>query len=219
MMLVLLLVLLAITVLTEGYVVPEFISSKSNINFIDSDTVNTKRNILSRQLLSKSRKLKSLQLINSENLLSEITTDALSSTSYSIPTSLSTFVPPEVGTEIYLGSAISLIPIIWATIEFNSRIQTQRNCLVCQGSGLVKVTRTGNALTRPRKCWSCGGFLPWLGWKMFFFSAFFDIGNGGPLQRPAKDYNEINDAIRQQRQQQAKEQLPNKQSNHTDVNS
>ena len=114
----------------------------------------------------------------------------------SVTTEPSVYIPPEVGTDIYVGTIVSLIPIVWATYEFNSRIQIQRNCLVCQGSGLVSVTRNGNSLTRPRKCWSCGGFLPWLGWKMFFFSTFFDIGNGGPLQRPAKDYKEINDAIR-----------------------
>ena len=189
----------------EGFIAPEV--SNSNYNFIDANTgVHIKRNILSRQLQSKCRKSKSLQLINSENLLLSESTNVIDTLSSSSSTSLSTFVPPEVGTEIYLGSAISLIPIIWATIEFNSRIQTQRNCLVCQGSGLVKVTRTGNSLTRPRKCWSCGGFLPWLGWKMFFFSTFFDIGNGGPLQRPAKDYDAINDAIRQQQQQEQQQQ-------------
>jgi len=47
--------------------------------------------------------------------------------------------------------------------------------------------------------WSCGGFIPWLGWKMFFFSTFFDIGNGGPLQRPAKDYDAINKKILEER--------------------
>ena len=106
------------------------------------------------------------------------------------------FIPPEVGTEIYLGSIISLVPIVWATYEFNSRIQTQRKCLLCNGSGLVSVTRSGNSLSRPRKCWSCGGFLPWLGWKKFFFSTFFDVGNGGVLQRPATDYDQINADIK-----------------------
>lgn len=67
---------------------------------------------------------------------------------------------------------------------------TQVYCL--RGSGLVYVTRSGGKLTRPRKCWNCGGFLPWLGWKRFFLTSLFDFGNGGALQRPAKDYEETN---------------------------
>lgn len=106
------------------------------------------------------------------------------------------FVPPEVSQEIYLGAIIATLPFIWATKTFGTRIVVQRECLVCKGSGLVSVTKQGSALTRPRKCWSCGGFLPWLGWKMFFFSSFFDIGNGGPLLRPAKDYELTNERIR-----------------------
>ena len=31
------------------------------------------------------------------------------------------FVPPEVGNEIYIGTIVSLIPIVWATYEFTSR--------------------------------------------------------------------------------------------------
>ena len=106
------------------------------------------------------------------------------------------FTPPEVGIEIYLGSIIAIIPIIWASFEFASRIRVQQECLVCKGSGLVYVTRQGNPLTRARKCWSCGGFLPWLGWRMFFLSTFTDVGNGGVLQRPSKDYNETNEKIK-----------------------
>lgn len=30
----------------------------------------------------------------------------------------------------------------------------------------------------------CGGMLPWLGWKAFWFSTFTDPGNGGPLLQP-----------------------------------
>ena len=89
-----------------------------------------------------------------------------------------------------------MIPIVWATIEFTNRIKTQQQCLLCNGSGLSSITRAGNKLTRPRKCWSCGGFIPWLGWKMFFLGSFTDIGNGGVLLRPAKDYNEINNQIK-----------------------
>jgi len=106
------------------------------------------------------------------------------------------YTAPEVGPEIFVGSAVALVPIIWGSIEFISRIKTQRACLLCEGSGLVYRTRSGSQLTRPRKCWSCGGFIPWLGWKMFFMSTAYDPGNGGPLQRPSADYDEINDKIR-----------------------
>jgi hypothetical protein len=43
------------------------------------------------------------------------------------------FTPPIVGTEIYVGSFVSLIPIAWATVEFTSRIRTQQQCAVCNG--------------------------------------------------------------------------------------
>ena len=104
------------------------------------------------------------------------------------------FVPPEVGPEIYVGSIVALVPIVWATYEFTSRIRIQQRCLVCQGSGLVNFTQKGSPLTRQRKCYNCGGFLPWLGWKAFFFSTF-SPGNGGPLQRPSKDYKANNAAL------------------------
>jgi hypothetical protein len=112
------------------------------------------------------------------------------------------FVPPEVGSDIYVGTIVSLVPIVYATYEFTSRIRVQRACLVCTGSGLTYVTRKGTTLSRPRKCWSCGGFIPWLGWKMFFLSTFTDPGNGGVLQRPAKDYEATNQRIRETQEQQ-----------------
>eukprot|EP01038_Epipyxis_sp_PR26KG_P009062 gene9062-12222_t len=107
----------------------------------------------------------------------------------------SVYVPPEVGIEIWVGSIAALIPIIWATYEFTSRIRVQQQCLVCNGSGLVNITKSGVKLSRLRKCWSCGGFIPWLGWKMFFFSSFLDVGNGGVLQRPSPDYQKANELI------------------------
>jgi len=112
--------------------------------------------------------------------------------------SVSEYIPPEVGAEIYVGSIVALIPIVWATIEFTSRIRTQQQCLLCNGSGLVYVTAKGSALNRPRKCTNCGGFLPWLGWKAFFLSNF-DIGNGGVLLRPARNYEEVNAKIREEK--------------------
>lgn len=70
---------------------------------------------------------------------------------------------------------------------------------MCSGSGLAYVTRKGTQLRRPRKCWSCGGFIPWLGWRMFFLSTFLDPGNGGVLQRPSKDYEATNRRILEER--------------------
>ena len=32
--------------------------------------------------------------------------------------------------------------------------------------------------------------------QKFFFSTFFDVGNGGVLQRPAANYKEINEKIK-----------------------
>jgi hypothetical protein len=61
------------------------------------------------------------------------------------------FIKPDVGPEIWIGSIVALIPIIWATFEFTSRIRTQQECLVCKGSGLVYVTKQGTSLTRARK--------------------------------------------------------------------
>ena len=34
---------------------------------------------------------------------------------------------------IRVGTAVSLVPIVWATIEFTSRIRTQQQCLLCKG--------------------------------------------------------------------------------------
>ena len=109
------------------------------------------------------------------------------------------YSPPEVGSDIYIGSFVSLIPIVWATYEFGSRLVIQRQCLVCNGSGLTTLTRAGTTLDRLRKCWCCGGFLPWVGWKEFFF-ANKEVGNGGPLQRPAKDFKSINQQMREKLQ-------------------
>jgi hypothetical protein len=32
----------------------------------------------------------------------------------------------------------------------------------------VSVSRTGRRLTQPRKCYACGGFLPWVSWSAFW---------------------------------------------------
>lgn len=102
------------------------------------------------------------------------------------------FVPPEVGPEIYAGSIVAILPIVYATILFSQRVQTQRQCLICNGSGLIWTTSQGSKLKKPRKCNNCGGMLPWLGWKYFFFSSIFEIGNGGVLRFPSPNYEEAN---------------------------
>lgn len=116
----------------------------------------------------------------------------LGSTAVNTAVAASSYEPPQVGAEIWIGSAVALVPIIWATFEFVGRIRVQQRCAVCQGSGLTKTTKAGKTTSRLRKCWNCGGFLPWLGWKAFFLSSFGDVGNGGVLQRPAKDYLQTN---------------------------
>ena len=46
------------------------------------------------------------------------------------------YEPIEVGAEIWIGSIVSLIPIVWATYEFTSRLRIQRECLLCKGTGI-----------------------------------------------------------------------------------
>jgi hypothetical protein len=92
-------------------------------------------------------------LASSNLMISEMSIDDFAPPPMSTADAIASFVPPEVGSEIYVGSIVSLIPIVWASFELNSRIQTQRKCLLCKGSGLVKMTRSGSPLTRPRKCW------------------------------------------------------------------
>lgn len=134
------------------------------------------------------------------------------SAEYSV-SSVSDYVYPEVGFEIWVGSIVAIIPIVWASYEFASRINTQKKCLVCNGSGLVYETRQGSKLSKPRKCWSCGGFLPWLGWKMFFFSSLVDPGNGGILQRPSADYQINNERILREKRNQAQDSTEDKKEN------
>jgi hypothetical protein len=105
---------------------------------------------------------------------------------------VSDFEPPgSPPPEIWIGSIVAVIPIIWASFAFADRIRTQQACLVCKGNGLVYVTKSGSELQRARKCYNCGGFLPWLGWKYFFLSTFAP-GNGGALRQPSPNYEENN---------------------------
>ncbi|WPT11700.1 hypothetical protein PSENEW3n2_00005200 [Picochlorum sp. SENEW3] len=90
------------------------------------------------------------------------------------------YVPSPVdgpGWEIWFGSIVGVIPFIIASYEFGKRIVIQRRCAVCGGKGLVKKGKYW------KKCTQCGGMLPWLGWRAFWFSNLRP-GNGGPLMRP-----------------------------------
>eukprot|EP00890_Picochlorum_soloecismus_P002529 jgi/Picsp_1/3277/NSC_06117-R1_hypothetical protein COCSUDRAFT_54440 [Coccomyxa subellipsoidea C-169] len=80
--------------------------------------------------------------------------------------------------EIWFGFIVGVIPFIIASYEFGKRILIQRRCESCGGRGLVKKGKYW------KKCTKCGGMLPWLGWKAFWFSTFTDPGNGGPLLQP-----------------------------------
>jgi len=89
-----------------------------------------------------------------------------------------TFEPAQpVGWEIWFGFIIGLTPFVVAAYEFGKRIIIQRQCAVCNGSGLVQ--RGGKGYKR--KCPSCGGFLPWESWEMFLTSK---AGNGGVVRPP-----------------------------------
>jgi hypothetical protein len=156
--------------------------------------------LLSRKMLRSTRtRAAPLDFLFADNVAEEMASNmgAASTTPY---------VPPEVGPSIFVGSAVALVPIVWATYEFANRIRVQQECLVCNGSGLISFTKRNTPLNRQRKCYNCGGFLPWLGWKAFFLSSFTDVGNGGALQRPARDYDANNAAIVLQRQTQKQQQ-------------
>ena len=77
--------------------------------------------------------------------------------------------------QIYYGAVAGLSPFVIAAYEFGKRVLIQRRCELCQGSGLIKRGRYS------RKCTSCGGFLPWESWELFFTS---EAGNGGALRQP-----------------------------------
>ncbi|KAG5187738.1 hypothetical protein JKP88DRAFT_287913 [Tribonema minus] len=115
------------------------------------------------------------------------------------------YVPPDQVDnfpQIVAGSAAGVLVYLWALYEFGSRIVTQRACAVCNGSGLVTVSRTGRKLMQPRKCYACGGFLPWESWSRFWVANKY-VGNGGILRRPAADYDELNAKAREAQAKQA----------------
>lgn len=71
------------------------------------------------------------------------------------PISYGDYIPPDVGADIYAGSLIAVLPIVYASVLFAERIKVQKECLVCNGSGLIYKTKSGSALTKPRKCYNC----------------------------------------------------------------
>ena len=77
--------------------------------------------------------------------------------------------------QIYYGFIAGLSPFVIAAYEFGKRIIIQRQCELCGGSGLIQKGRYS------RKCTSCGGFLPWQSWELFFTS---DAGNGSRVRAP-----------------------------------
>ncbi|KAF6259529.1 hypothetical protein COO60DRAFT_1700806 [Scenedesmus sp. NREL 46B-D3] len=85
--------------------------------------------------------------------------------------------PVEVGWQIWFAAFVSTVPFVIGAYEFGKRILIQRRCKVCNGSGLVARGKG------QRKCPECGGFFPWISWRMFL-SANARPGNGGPLLQP-----------------------------------
>jgi hypothetical protein len=77
--------------------------------------------------------------------------------------------------QLWFGLWIGLSPFAIAAYEFGKRIVIQRQCELCKGSGLIQKGRYS------RKCTSCGGFLPWVSWKLFLTS---EAGNGGVVRVP-----------------------------------
>ena len=107
---------------------------------------------------------------------------ALASSLPSIPieaaAAASTFTPPVVGPDIWVGTAAALVPVVWGGASFVGRVRIQQRCAVCQGSGLTRETKAGGPLlSQPRKCWNCGGFIPWKGWRSFFWEVW-TVGGG-----------------------------------------
>lgn len=118
------------------------------------------KSILSRKML---RKIRNNSALSSSTALSSTVTDLVT-----VPSEVSTFVPPDVGIELYIASLAPVLTFTYAAVLFSSRIEEQRSCGVCKGIGLVYETASGEKLSKPRKCKNCGGFLPWLGWKKFW---------------------------------------------------
>lgn len=103
-------------------------------------------------------------------------------------------VSPDI--QIIVGSIALSIPFFIAAVLFGERINRQRTCAKCGGSGLVKQGKNGFLRRCPEyvyifqlylgsenceigltklylrpfgaRGYRCGGFLPWQSWKRFF---------------------------------------------------
>ncbi|KAG1658771.1 hypothetical protein FOA52_001314 [Chlamydomonas sp. UWO 241] len=95
-----------------------------------------------------------------------------------------TYTPSSMGgpgDEVWIGFIAGVIPFAIGSWEFGKRILIQQRCTVCAGKGLVPSSKEGTKYVR--KCPQCGGFFPWVSWKLFLTSTAAP-GNGGPLQYP-----------------------------------
>ena len=122
------------------------------------------------------------QLLSTSPSLS--TAASAASDAASAAASASQYVPPPLAVEdwqLWVGFLAGLAPVAIATFEFGKRIAIQRQCAVCAGSG--RVTKTINKQPRLVKCVACGGFLPWVSWKLFLQDTQ-RVGNGGALRLP-----------------------------------
>lgn len=88
-------------------------------------------------------------------------------------------LPPAAGRRSELQS-VSYYCFTLVLVPPTSQLIQQR-CQVCAGKGLVPSSREGAKYVR--KCPQCGGFFPWVSWKLFLTSTAAP-GNGGPLQYP-----------------------------------
>mmetsp|Transcript_31896 Transcript_31896/g.42124 ORF Transcript_31896/g.42124 Transcript_31896/m.42124 type:complete len:202 (-) Transcript_31896:241-846(-) len=114
--------------------------------------------------------------------------------------------PVEITGEIWVGLVAGLFPFVWAAYEFWKRIDVQQRCGVCGGSGLVLSGPTGQKYSQARKCYACGGFIPFVSWKRFWL-ANLAVGNGGILQRPAANYEELSEKAKKERKEGTNENL------------
>jgi len=81
---------------------------------------------------------------------------------------------PGLATRSLFQLNLSPFALDWLTLLSGKRILIQKQCLLCNGSGLIERGRY------KRKCTSCGGFLPWESWgqglKLVHFSAQLEPG-------------------------------------------
>jgi hypothetical protein len=112
--------------------------------------------------------------------------------------------PPRNWKNAHASTLLALTPpracalALCSAYEFGKRILIQRRCALCGGSGLIQrpagATAGAAAATTTaaplRKCTACGGFLPWVSWRLFLQSA---PGNGGVVRPPSAQTSVIYD--------------------------